>query len=520
MLTIQLNIREVDKPEVLAELQAQSSACTIWWFNHLELKADKKTKEGLSKKFPLLGSRMLEACCKRAEEIFASHEAKKKELSGKITKLEAVKNLDAREQFKVFKKIAKYKKALNSSVVFGGKKNLQRLTYLCNIGDEQQISEARNTYKTQRNLGWVNEGEVSYRGNRHIDFSKIKDGYLIIKVNKKNFIRLDINLPKKCENLFRVCEAGVAKTIPIKAVVKGLKVYLSYDNQKLAGFHFKKQEWSKALKEIPKEDKEQRTAITRKFYEEQRLRMLSSKNENRVVAVDLNPERIGYSIMEMTDRGYRRLRTGVFELSKIVNKVKTGQKNSAYKKQMLSIAINKLFKIATHYGCSQFALEDLNFEHEVFNRRTRQFNRLTKNLWDRSYTEQQITKRCQNYGIFLQVIPPEYSSFVGNLLFRDYDPAAAASEIGRRSISWMFIKKHGKVNLPSPLTWMPTLSKENLPGTMKDVPESVLKNVGSAFRYVRTAGLRYRWSKRSTYSRRLDYRNYLADMLHYSTIFN
>ena len=64
------------------------------------------------------------------------------------------------------------------------------------------------------------------------------------------------------------------------------------------------------------------------------------------------------------------------------------------------------------------------------------FNRLTRNQWCRELLENNITKRCNIYNINIIKVKPEYSSFVGNFIFRQVsnmpDMVLASIEIGRR----------------------------------------------------------------------------------------
>ena len=82
-------------------------------------------------------------------------------------------------------------------------------------------------------------------------------------------------------------------------------------------------------------------------------------------------------------------------------------------------------------------LENLKFNT---NGNYSKFNRLTRNQWCRDLLENNITKRCNIYNIKTVKVKPEYSSFVGNFLFRYVtnmpDMVLASIEIGRRGYEY------------------------------------------------------------------------------------
>lgn len=77
-------------------------------------------------------------------------------------------------------------------------------------------------------------------------------------------------------------------------------------------------------------------------------------------------------------------------------------------------------------------MEDLVFKDNRDN--NKEFNRLTKNIWNRGLVEQLITKYVQNIGLNLVKVNPCYSSFIGNMIYTYPDPISASLEIGRRGI--------------------------------------------------------------------------------------
>ena len=77
-------------------------------------------------------------------------------------------------------------------------------------------------------------------------------------------------------------------------------------------------------------------------------------------------------------------------------------------------------------------MEDLDFKNTV-NNESKEFNRLTKTIWNRVLQTNQIVKYCNILGMKLEKVNPIYSSFQGNLIFKDYDPIASSRIIAERA---------------------------------------------------------------------------------------
>ena len=66
----------------------------------------------------------------------------------------------------------------------------------------------------------------------------------------------------------------------------------------------------------------------------------------------------------------------------------------------------------------------------------KKFNKLVNNLWNRNALVNNLTKRCNIFNIKLLKVKPEYSSFIGNFLYRSLnlpDMILASIELGRRA---------------------------------------------------------------------------------------
>ena len=91
-------------------------------------------------------------------------------------------------------------------------------------------------------------------------------------------------------------------------------------------------------------------------------------------------------------------------------------------------------RICAHYKCSEFVIEKLDIKAEDCGRGKR-YNKLVNNQWLRTAFVDNLKKLAKISNIGLLEVVPEYSSFIGNFLFRDEnlpDMCLAALELSRR----------------------------------------------------------------------------------------
>lgn len=170
---------------------------------------------------------------------------------------------------------------------------------------------------------------------------------------------------------------------------------------------------------------------------------------NRVFAIDMNPNSIGWSVVDWTCCGvsHSTVQSGTFSLKPLndfrnVNHVSSNSDLNKYvtnKRNHEVIEISKqLFELCKHYRCEVFAIEDLNIVN-TDNGIGKRFNRLVNNQWNRNLLVNQICKRINASSTTLVEVQPQYNSYIGNLLFRQEklpDECLASIEIGRRG--WEF----------------------------------------------------------------------------------
>ena len=297
----------------------------------------------------------------------------------------------------------KNKKKKDEKVIFGGKKN---------FFDRLEGKISKEEYQLKRLLPLYSVGEAPQKGNRKF---QIEDENTInFKLSKKEHITLNlIGVSKRYRDyLNQLITLQINKSIPITYRLDTKSVYISFDLNKLKN----------NLK-------------------------VQDKVKDRVFGIDLNPNYIGYSVIDWKENGsYKIIKTGSISL-KALNDYDDSLKGLGYSSQskerkyisnkrnheIIQIA-HFLSKIANHYGCEIFSLEDLNIKQGDKGKGSK-FNKLCNNQWNRNLLVSQIKKMNCLYKIRTLEVQPQYSSFIGNLVYRVHqlpDYVLASIEISRR----------------------------------------------------------------------------------------
>ena len=298
----------------------------------------------------------------------------------------------------------KNKKKKDEKVIFGGRKN---------FFDRLRGKISKEEYQLKRLLPLYSVGETSKYGNRKFQIED--ENTIIFKVSRKEHITLNlIGVSKKYRDyLNQLILHQTNCDIPITYKLDTKSIYISFDLNKLK-HNLKVQE----------------------------------KIKDRVFGIDLNPNYIGYSVVDWKSDGtYKIIKTGSISL-KSLNDYDDSLKGLGYSSQskerkyisnkrnheIIEIA-HFLSKIANHYRCEVFSLEDLNIKQGDMGKGTR-FNKLCNNQWNRNLLVSQLRKMNCLYKIRTLEVQPQYSSFIGNLVYRVHqlpDYVLASIEIGRRS---------------------------------------------------------------------------------------
>ena len=323
-----------------------------------------------------------------------------------------------------FKNSANYKaKELigqdNGKVIFGGKPLFLQRCHDKITSDDFQLQKLLPIYSI---------GEANQYGNRK--FTILDNNAILFKPTKSEHIELQLPFLKKHlkQELEKVKILQDMKTIPITYQLDSQTLYLSYDDKivnKVTNYHGK---------------------------------------SGRIMAIDLNPNYIGYSIIDWVDETHWNLiNNGVFDLTHFAQKSKAlkhlkwelkqlgteGEErtqiiretllhlNGQRDHETIAIAI-RLFNLFRGFNCGIFGMEDLSIASKE-NAKGKNYNRLVINEWLRNCIINQLEKRLDRIGGKVIKIIPNYSSFVGNLVYASLnlpDPILASIEINRRAFEF------------------------------------------------------------------------------------
>ena len=229
--------------------------------------------------------------------------------------------------------------------------------------------------------------------------------------------------------------------------------------------------------------------------------------KNRIFAIDSNPNYVGWSVVDwQSSSKFEVVKSGVISI-KDINDIDFGLKGkSSESKERIYINNKRIFEIyeiskllvntAKYYRCEVFGLEELIIKSKDTDK-GKYFNKLVNNVWNKNKLVSNIKKRCNVYNIKVIVAKPNYSSFVGNFLFRDLnlpDMVLATIEIGSRCYEFQsqYIDKtkdkRKNIILPDVNDfndrYIKSLEEFNIPVEIKDMVKiyNFLKNAKSRYR--------------------------------------
>lgn len=170
--------------------------------------------------------------------------------------------------------------------------------------------------------------------------------------------------------------------------------------------------------------------------------------EDRVFAIDVNPNSIGWSVVDWkAENSYSIVQAGTISLKSLndcKNQLKvasTDPKNlyitNKRNHEIIEIA-KQLFDLCKHYHCEVFVIEQLTIPAKD-NKKGRAYNRLVNNMWNRNLLINQLKKRVKSSSAKFVEVQPQWNSYIGNLVFRNEalpDECLASIEIGRRGFEF------------------------------------------------------------------------------------
>jgi len=290
------------------------------------------------------------------------------------------------------------KKKVPNSVLFGGKKLFI---------DRVLKKIKKKDFKLMRLDPLISVGEACKEGNRKYLFDVIENNLIMFYPDRRT--EIEIRLPKLRKNykrdLYKIQNLVENKKMPVQIGIDLSHIYISYDENNL------------------KEN------VCCPIYK-------------RFMAIDMNPNEIGYSIVDWIDENnFNIVTTGILSIRKINDeqfklRAPSNDPRNIYlnnKREYEIFEISKeLAEIARHYQVSAFGLENLDLYSKDYTKGNKN-NRLINNFWAYNIFSKNLIKRLVINGIKYYEVPAAYSSFIGNLIHNNYPDAAAASiEINRR----------------------------------------------------------------------------------------
>jgi IS605 OrfB family transposase len=173
-----------------------------------------------------------------------------------------------------------------------------------------------------------------------------------------------------------------------------------------------------------------------------RITVQRSPKPGRILSLDLNPNRIGWTVVEEAGaQGCRCMAWGVFEYPGLSSRTKLASDDPRSKaltnkrRNELSLIAKELSTLARHYRAAAVVTERLSMGAKDHGK-GRRFNRLLNQCWFKAGLLQPLLRRLDEAGLAHAEVNPAFSSQIGNKFWADSmdfpDPACAALELGRR----------------------------------------------------------------------------------------
>ena len=447
MITIKLKIKYSSDYNLLNDYIFKYTGLFYKLYNNPELLSDKIfINSNLNN---LIDKSIYDSCSIDVLNKLKQYETSINQKKDKIDSLEKYLNntefktkKELRSKYKTINKLSELKRNLDKNITFGGKNLLRDITRLSqNNSNPELLEKLKFDFKEKRKIGIYLVGRACENGNRKVKFD-FTNNKIIFKPNRNNKIEIEYYSSKnQIKTLNKLQGLSDNNLIPLTVRIDSNYIYLNYDESIVSGYDFKLNECKKEQKYA--KDKEERKEIYKKYCNELEKRKLVGKIKDRYCSIDLNPNYIGLSIIEEDKENNGEIKIihkECIDFSKLNIRLGESSDNEKQKKQNnkrkyeITESINYIFRICKHYKVYNFVMEDLNFKSNKINERGKEFNRKTKNIWCRELIVNLIKKNCNIIGMKLIEVNPVYSSFIGNMVYNEFDPIAASLEIGRRGV--------------------------------------------------------------------------------------
>jgi hypothetical protein len=328
------------------------------------------------------------------------------------------------------------KKVSDGTLVFGGKANLRRRTKGL-ISNEEWKSLRQN-----RALSII--GDRTRWGNRHFRLSA--DG----RTCKVDFLKqsVTLQLPEMSGKYGKLLRA-----ISILTDACQISVQFSLSKNKLSitfnPMDLRKLPSGKTLEDVKiSEQGKGRRGRKRKdastHYAVTRIRHVPCRpvhpewrdplpvKTNRTIGLDLNPEWIGISVIEVSGDPQSMDSVKILDHKLHNIRIPLSSPGEAMSQVMAFVASN-VISMARAWNCGTIFYEDGLGKLRWSKKKNKHLKTLqTLNYWSRNKLIGGLIRRCQLSGIKIRSIWGGYSTTIGNLIFDLPDACASAAEIARR----------------------------------------------------------------------------------------
>lgn len=306
---------------------------------------------------------------------------------------------------------------LKNSAIYDAKSLIERSTESIIFGGKHLFKQRcqhkinRDNFLLKRLRPIYSIGEANQKANRMFDI--INKETIIFKLSRQQHFELKLQQvgSKRLKELDKLKELQNNKQVAITYKLDLDYIYLTFDYNLLKTYTYK-------------------------------------VKQNRVIAIDLNPNSIGWSVVDwFNESNYNIIQSGTFSLKPLndYRNSKSVASDSDFHKyitnkrnhEIIHIA-KKLFTLCKYYHCEVFSIEDLNIRASD-KKLGHKFNKLVNNNWNRNFLINQIRKRINSSSTTLIEVQPQYNSYIGNLVFRQEhlpDECLSSIEIGRRGFEF------------------------------------------------------------------------------------
>ncbi len=414
MLTLKLKYKCLDTTyyDILNKYMSQYSICLHYLYNRISDNNSLSEKDLRAlcsniNNIEYLDSWFKQSCVKESIVLYKSFQSRCKE--HEETREQKLKEID----FKLkIGRLSEHKYSIKKhailkplKLIFGGKENYR-------LKQEGKIS--KEEFKQNRLSPIYSIGESQFKGNRKFNINS--DLTITFKPSKDKHFDFKLIYGQNQEHYLKsLYELSLTNSISISYKLDKDYIYITFDESKLSNTE-------------------------------------NIKIQNRVLGIDMNPNYIGWSIVDWKSSSeFEIVESGVYsfkkfsDLYKQLNDLKTVSSDDPRRIRLSNKRTYETIKVAEniinkaiYYKCQIVSIEDLNIKAKDKDK-GKDYNALCNNHWLRTTFCNQLRKRTNIHKIQLVEIKPEYSSFIGNFLFRSLnlpDMILSSIEISRRGYEY------------------------------------------------------------------------------------